>query len=200
MGETTRDLFLYGGLAVGAYFIVKSLTEPLTKPISALSDLTTKIVGFPEYIWDNGGVNQDNVNKTKKIFSDTASGLGTALNSLNPINLIGNRQTTYNWSNIPISSLGVRTTLSPQVQALASGTGSYALNGGIFVNPDEINPAIITQLKAGTFASTSSKSSIYKTSTIKNTSSANQSYTGARIGTIFKSGASVKSVGKNGLY
>jgi hypothetical protein len=41
MGETTRDLFLYGGLAVGAYFIVKSLTEPLSKPINAASDLVT---------------------------------------------------------------------------------------------------------------------------------------------------------------
>lgn len=41
MSETTKDLFLYGGLAIGAYFIVKSLTEPLNKPINAASNLLT---------------------------------------------------------------------------------------------------------------------------------------------------------------
>jgi len=50
MSETTRDLFLYGGLAVGAYFIVKSLTEPLVKPITAASDLLTTGINAVEQI------------------------------------------------------------------------------------------------------------------------------------------------------
>ena len=41
MSDTTKDLFLYGGLAIGAYFIVKKLTDPLVKPITEVSDALT---------------------------------------------------------------------------------------------------------------------------------------------------------------
>lgn len=211
MGETTRDLFLYGGLALGSYFIVKSLTEPLSKPIDAISDLATKIIGVPQYIWDNGGLNYDNINKTKKMIGDTSDKIGTVISVTNPLNWNFNNSTPLNWDNIPSNSLGVKSTLSPQVQALANGMGSYTLNGGLFVNPSSINPLIVSQLQAGTYATSSNTviksasvlsptlSSNYSSKTYSLNPTSSKTLIGKPVG-YSSGGVTIKSSGKSGLY
>lgn len=172
MSDTTKDLFLYGGLAVGAYFLVKGLTDPIKKPIEDISNLASGVIQGTESLFKNPEATGYNLttgigNSVQKAVQPSKFAIGIAKGVIDTSNkLFG----TKSVDKIIIAEN------AKNAKPIMTNIGITA-SGAMFSSAKPLVANVSTKDGA-----------------------ASQTTIGAKAGTIFSSGASVKSTGASGKY